>query len=289
MNSSKEKGDALEAAVRAVETAILRDSPSLREKTFTIENKKIIQVSGVRHEIDLYVAVDIAAGYKAIYIFECKNLKTSVSKNDVIAFSEKIAVTNAQKGFFVAKSFSRYAESQAKTDERIQLLSTSEHNSAVAPAPFDHFHHIIRDRSKVVPSIAFHMRREATDTKDKWLINIQMAKVLFRGKPLDLESFAKEWIEQLSDRDVNCFQSWILPEDVYERTAEERREFGADEFLLDERPVQSISLRITHKIEVVRPPIVSHFEVATRGRVITFAPVQVGFGGSLQVSIVSHN
>jgi hypothetical protein len=54
-----EKGNALEAAVAAIEHHILSTSPALREKTFLIESKKIITADGVHHEIDIFVTIDL--------------------------------------------------------------------------------------------------------------------------------------------------------------------------------------------------------------------------------------
>jgi hypothetical protein len=69
-----EKGTSLELAVHAIEAAILRSSPSYQEKTFGIEMKKIVTVAGVRHEVDIWVSVDLGRGYEAFFIFECKKL-----------------------------------------------------------------------------------------------------------------------------------------------------------------------------------------------------------------------
>src|SRR5271157_2870091 len=99
MMTPKEKGSALEQAVRGIETVILRSSPNLREDTFTIECNKIITVNGVRHEIDVYVKVAIAGGYTATFIFECKNWEEAVGKNEIIVFAEKIRAASAQEGF----------------------------------------------------------------------------------------------------------------------------------------------------------------------------------------------
>jgi len=54
VTTSQEKGNALEAAVLAIEERILRTSPNVKEKTYLIESKKLINVAGVRHEIDLF-------------------------------------------------------------------------------------------------------------------------------------------------------------------------------------------------------------------------------------------
>ncbi len=110
MKTPLQKGNELESVVRSIESAILQSSPNLRESTFKIESKKVATVDGVRHEIDVYVEVDIGKGYTAIFIFECKNWQDAVGKNDIIVFSEKIDALQAQRGFFVAKSFTRYAK-----------------------------------------------------------------------------------------------------------------------------------------------------------------------------------
>ena len=137
METSLQIGDELESTVHLIETAILKRSPSLKENTFKIEAKKIISVEGVRHEIDVYVEVDLGKGYKAIFIFECKNWQGKVGKNDIIIFSEKIDATQAQNGCFIAKSFTKYAMAQAKRDSRVTLIPATEHNADETPVPFD--------------------------------------------------------------------------------------------------------------------------------------------------------
>ncbi len=78
MLTPKEKGDALELAVQPIESSILKASPSYQEKTFTIEGQKIVTVADVRHEVDIWVSVDLGEGYTALFIFECKNWEESV-------------------------------------------------------------------------------------------------------------------------------------------------------------------------------------------------------------------
>ena len=69
MATPYEKGNALEAAVASIERYILDTSPHLREKPFLFESKKIINVAGVHHEIDIFVTIDLGAGYKSVFIF----------------------------------------------------------------------------------------------------------------------------------------------------------------------------------------------------------------------------
>lgn len=127
LTTSQQKGNALERAVRAIETAILRQAPGYDEKTFRVEEKKRIKTEeGVPHEIDIWVTVDAAPGYAATFIFECKNWKKKVGKAEVSVFADKIAATQAQRGFLVAKALTRGALARLKSDQRMDLLSVRE-------------------------------------------------------------------------------------------------------------------------------------------------------------------
>jgi len=123
-----EKGHVLEIAVHAIETVFLASSPSLRGQPFEIDRRKIFAVDDVHHEIDVFVKVGAAKGYESVFIFECKNWESPVGKNDLIVFSEKIDVAVAQRGYFVAKEFTKDARAQAARDPRVTLLYATEHD-----------------------------------------------------------------------------------------------------------------------------------------------------------------
>ena len=135
----KQKGNDLEQAVRAIEDSILRTVPGYAEGTFKIQGNKVLVQNGVRHEIDVFVTASLAAGYDATFIFECKNWNAKVGKNELIIFSEKVAVSGAQRGFFVAKAFTKDAQAQAKKDSRIKLLTAS-HFEPVTRVLFPQLH-----------------------------------------------------------------------------------------------------------------------------------------------------
>jgi hypothetical protein len=107
---AREKGDELEDAVHAIEDTILKTAPGFAEGTFRIESKRIVSLDGVRHEIDLFVTAALPSGYDAVFVFECKNWEEKVGKNEIIIFSEKVRAANAQKGFFVARAFTKDAK-----------------------------------------------------------------------------------------------------------------------------------------------------------------------------------
>lgn len=116
-------GKSLERATELIEKHILIDIERSKICEIKIETNKIVIQNGVRHELDVFVSVDLKIGTPLIYIFECKNWsKKTVSKNDIIIFNKKIADTQAQKGYFIARKYSSYAENQAKEYDRITLL-----------------------------------------------------------------------------------------------------------------------------------------------------------------------
>lgn len=141
---AQEKGDALERAVELIERFILEDNSNA---TVTIEPKKILVVNKVKHEIDIYITIDYGKGYKSLFIFECKNWKKKVDKNELIVFSKKIEVAHAQKGYFIAKSYTEDAKAQAEQDGRIELLFATEELEAL-PSYIAGFHilsNVIKD------------------------------------------------------------------------------------------------------------------------------------------------
>lgn len=278
-----EKGNTLESAVRAIEDAILRKSPALRENTYLIETKKIVTAAGVRHEIDIFVTIDLGGGYKSVFIFECKNWKEAVGKNDIIVFSEKVDVVQAQVGFFVAKSFTADAQAQAKKNPRITLLIAKEHDPSGTPIPFD-LHFVWQEKTdaemKFVAWNPANLQEEAH-------VNVQNAQATLGGKSLILEPYVNQWIEDARNESVSKFPSGRLPAGEYEREADVVREFSEGELILNGTSIRRSTLHLKMKLRVLRPPILSHFEVETRGRVLSLAPVKVGEGNTIQSNIIA--
>lgn len=126
MNLNLVKGNELESAVYMIESMILehlKNNPNAQVR-ITPKHKEVI--NGVTHEIDLLVKVEFEKGYNSIFIFECKNWTSEkVNKNEIIAFSEKIKVFSATKGFFIATQFTMDAINQSKLDNRIEIKEAS--------------------------------------------------------------------------------------------------------------------------------------------------------------------
>jgi len=122
MKSNKQKGEELEDAINAIERIIFSLQPGLREANITFERNKIVYLKEAKNEIDLFVHVDFGKELSTIFIFESKNWNKKVGKNEVVIFSEKVHEMKAQKGFIIAKSFTRDAISRSKTDGRVDLV-----------------------------------------------------------------------------------------------------------------------------------------------------------------------
>lgn len=281
MATPSEKGNALEAAVASIERHILANSPALKEKRFLIESKKIITVEGVHHEIDIFVTIDLGDGYKSVFIFECKNWQEAVGKNEVIIFTEKIAVTQAQRGFLVAKSFTKDAQAQAATDPRISLLIASEHDPTTAPLPFG-FHSAII--TPVNFAATFYVRGGDQSKFDP--VNFDTAVAKLRGDVIDLRTYVGQWAEKATSTEVLSFRSERVPEGTYERTAEGHQEFVPGEFTLNDQDIERGELHVRYNVTIVRPAVISYFEVESRGRVVSLAPIQIPSGPQMQMRFV---
>jgi hypothetical protein len=280
LTTPQEKGDALEAAVAAIENLILQTSPGLREKTYFIESKKILEVGGVRHEIDIYVTIDLGKGYKSIFIFECKNWKDAVGKNEIIVFAEKIDACHAQHGHFVAKSLTSDAVAQAKKDPRITLLTATEHDIATMPVPFEFFGRFPQF-TKV--DATFSVRGSKGSRLET--VNFADAQATYLGNHIDLLRQVEAWSREACDEDVMAFFVENVPEGVYPRTVDYKREFRLSELVINQAEIEKLSLHVDYQVIVQRSSVVSHFEVQSRGRVLKFAPMTVS-GNTIEARLV---
>jgi hypothetical protein len=265
-----DKGVALEVAVHAIEAVILESSPSLRGQPFEIERRKTITVDGVHHEIDIFVTVGAAKGYECTFIFECKNWEAPVNKNEIIIFSEKIDAATAQRGYFVAKAFTKDALAQAAKDQRITILYVIEHDAANT-APPDGFHITVDASAK--PATIFRVRGSSGTHSDPIDVNGKM--FVLGGKEVLITDYLNSWMEQLYQERLLWFETAHLPEGVHSMVADGQRSFIPGECVLDGRDIDYVRLFVEFGVQIIRPAVISYFEVATRGRVIRLAKVNI--------------
>ena len=236
------KGKVLEDAVRAIEAAILHELPGVDDSTFAIDSNKIHVVDGVRHEIDIWVEIDPGKGYETRFIFECKNWKDKVGKNEIIVFSEKIAAVRAQKGFFVATAFTADAEAQAKKDPRTVLLIAQELGTDLS-VPFE-FHYVgIVDRH-----MHLGLQARGPQPSSQQDLDINSVDAYLGDDSLDLPAYLNRWAESMEHEELRTFASVQLPEDVYELSATAERSFGEGELLIESIDIGRMELKIKFSV-----------------------------------------
>lgn len=274
-----EKGNALENAVRAIESTILYEYPGYREKDLRIEPKKIILVGGVRHEIDLHITAIHGADYDAIFIFECKNWKDKVGKNEIIVFAEKIQASNATRGFFVAKSYTADAKARAQANSRIKLLLAAEYDppAMMVPANFHGLH--VGDVTADLNILGF----EAKDLSAKKPINLELASCVLNGNSINLKEYALAWINEARENRTNHFPSIQSGEGMHILEFCEKQTFNKGEAIVNNRPVKCLELNGKIQVHVSKAVVISAFDVKGRGRYITaqvdmpIGQVKIGF------------
>ncbi len=268
-DTASTKGDALEDAVRAIETAIIRSFPGYSESAFRIEGKKILIAAGVRHEIDIYVTANLGPGYESVFVFECKNWQDKVGKNEIIVFSEKVRASSAQRGFFVAKSFTADAVAQAAQDSRLELLLASELDPSAVMVP-GHFHAIGVGKTEANVEI-----RTVTSKPDSRGVPLDFASAAFEldGERADLKAFVDGWVDRARHARCDRFPSAGAAEGVHVLEFSDERSFEPGQASVNGVHVSTIRVSGTVQVEVTKAVVVSAFEVATRGRVIS---VQIG-------------
>ncbi len=264
MATAKEKGNALELAVRAIEAAILRTSPMYNEKTFLIESKKIIRVGGVHHELDIWVQVSVGPGYDAIFIFECKNWQAKISKDEIVVFTEKIQAARAQTGFFVGRSFTRDAVAQAAKEPRIEVLCASELPLNHVPVPLG-FHGVQQEHVSAEVDLKAENPTEAT----VGAVDFASANPTIDGEPIDLNRDIANWINETAQERTNAFRSEAMTEDLHCLQFSSAREFRDRQFIVSGQRILQMSLTGEVGVRVFRAKVVSHFEVQNRGRAVS--------------------
>lgn len=270
---SEAKGHALEIAVHAIETVILQSSPSLCGQPFEIERRRVVTVGGVRHEIDVFAKVGAAKGYESVFIFECKNWEAPVGKNELIIFSEKIDATVAQRGYFVARLLTKDALSQAAKDPRITILYATEHDPTNIPPP--NSFHIAAQVPTPKASLTFRPEGfEGTECESIMIAND--AVMHLRGGAVPLSEYVSLWLKELFDRRLLKFHTNHLAEGIHPMAANDERFFDVGECVIDGQPMEHARIEAEFGVQIIRPAVISDYEVSTRGRVLRLATSSVG-------------
>jgi len=283
-NQNLIKGNRLEDAIEQIEKIIFKTTPSFREAEIKFEKKKIIIISGVRHEIDLFAEINQGKGYKATYIFECKNWKKPVGKNEIIIFEKKIELVSAQKGFFVARKFTRDASNFADKQKRIELIEVDTDFVGIKPFPNLQVQTIHHNKINVV--LSQYQKDKDAKLKRKIALDIKKDIVVFNGKELALQQFANNVAEKFLFAIIQKDKIKIIPNNLYTFPINELLNFKRKELYFKKIEIASIKIVAETEFASIRPGIITKFDVKSRGRVINFETVKMKTG-KLDISMAA--
>jgi len=265
MNLSGEKGRALEDAVERIENAILRERPELAAGVITIESRKRVKIAGVTHEFDLLVTVDLGAGYRTIFVFECKNLIEKVDKNAIAILSMKVDAIGAQRGFFVARGFTKDARAQAKKDQRLVLLRATELSNDITPVPIKVVFAIPGDTRG---NMSFRARHRG-DLGEHGL-DVSEGTAILHGEIVAVNELSTRWIQELHTVHSKKYTRLSRREGDHLVRTRRRLMFEPGELLVNGIDVAAVDLDIKATLHVRKPAVRSYFAVEGRGRTWTF-------------------
>lgn len=284
MNSNVAKGNYLEEAVERIQRLILEINPSLKKAHFILERKKIIFPGGTKKEIDLFVSVDPGNGFESIFIFECKNWDKPVPQSEIVIFNTKIQDTNATKGFFIAKKFSKYAELEANKYPRIKLLKADA--NYITDGLFPEIHTVHRNKTQQIVKLEV----SAYDSKGD---NVRLEKVVpclvkLDGLEMKPKVYFNSIVESLVNERLKKEPTHTFIEGVYPYSITKNLQYERERLYIDEVHVEEISVLIDFTIDIIKPVLVSKFDIETKGRYL-HQTMKIPDGGIFNVKFVDVN
>jgi hypothetical protein len=262
------KGRSLERAVKFIQHAILKCDPKLQGTAFTVEANKIVNVSGVRHEIDVFVTTAQESPYEACWIFECKNWKKVVGKNEVMILAKKVAAIRANRGFIVAHRISRDATAQIKLEEKVSFIQCRDEFLS----PLNGLELICTTHEVLPTSVGLKERGVAVMEHPRDL-EWRNQSCRFESQPVELASFFKAQVDRMILTDQNENQPRYRLEGTHSADRTEKIEFAPGELMIGAIDVEYMVIALNFLIEVRRRKIISKFELKNQGRVFSFEPI----------------
>jgi hypothetical protein len=95
------------------------------------------------------------------------------------------------------------------------------------------------------------------------------------GIDLLLNDYLSAWLDELYAPRLLRFYTADLPEGVHPMVEEAERSFGAGELVIEWRGDRAGATTVEFGVKIIRPAVISDFEVATRGRVIRLAKAEI--------------
>ena len=193
-----------------------------------------------------------------------------MNKNEIIVFSEKIKAIGAAQGYFLATSFTKDAKAQAKKDNRMTLRTVTEHDP-LQLSDFKSFdiHHEYKNFQPVI----YARDGQPWDA----LLTSLVLIVRYKGSTEILEKLVVEWCREVAKERLRGFAS-DKPTGVYDFDYDFVRNFSPGELAIRGRDIATLHIFAMTTAEVYQRPIISSFEIESRGRVIVYEDLEMRDG-----------
>lgn len=268
MQSSNQKGRSLEKAVSFIQQTILRSNPQLQGTQFTVEANKIIDISGVRHEVDVFVRTLVGSEYESSWVFECKNQKDPVGKNEIIILSEKVNAISATRGFLVAHRITKDAEAQIKLNKRLSFVRCSD--DFLSPLNSLQLRHA---SVEALPAKVLLKERGVAVKMQPRNLEWTNKRCRSKGEQVDLPAFVISNVDRIVAEDQKENASQYKHEGTHWREQAVRIEFEPSELLIGDLDVEYMMISVRFSVTVRTRKLISRFELDKQGRVFTFEPI----------------
>lgn len=279
----QKKGHELETAVKFIQETVLKNDPKYAGTEFSIEMNKIVNVLGVRHEIDVYVKTLPDSRFEAAWIFECKDWKKPVGKNEVIVLACKVEAMKANRGFLVARRFTKDAKAQALQDTRLGLVPCTDKFPTLVNMELIHsLHNLLPIRVSI---------RERGAPQKPNPVELEWEELVCRmnGQSIDFWSYIGKHIDQciLEDQHENAAKYRF--ESTHFGARNLRIDFREGELLINEMDVEFIFVSVQFWVTVKSHKVISKFELKDQGRYFSFEPVDdPASGRRIKIGIVQR-
>jgi hypothetical protein len=125
-----------------------------------------------------------------------------------------------------------------------------------------------------------------TIPKDRAARPIDIETALLNGSPININDYIWPKIHKVVTEHVNTLPTNTFADGLYTYDVNIEIVVAPDCLVINGTERNKIQFQVSYQVEVIRPAIVSKYEVETRGRIYTFEPVKVGEGQFSQIIIV---
>jgi hypothetical protein len=107
-------------------------------------------------------------------------------------------------------------------------------------------------------------------------VALEAAELEYLGQSVNLPSQLYIWSMNVCADDLMAFFELPVPAGLYYRVVDGSLYFSPGQLFLNRQELERLAFHVEYKVTVTLVRAVSHFEVKSRGRCITFAPQLIG-------------